>query len=99
MTLIKVKVTDSTVQTRNGQGKNGKPYTLHTQDIIVELHDEIRKCPITLNEHGQGYPIGNYTIDPVELIAIGLYGFEFRRFHEIKLKPVQVNTLNMAKAV
>jgi len=89
MTLIKVKVKDIEISVREGKSeKTGKPYKIRSQDIIVELNDEVRKLPLNLPEDASAYSPGNYTIDPIEMIEIGRFGFEFARFKEIKLTPV-----------
>lgn len=91
MTLIKVKVLSTEIEKREGVSpKTNKPYTIRSQDVICEFDGEVRKVPINLAENVGAYQVGNYTIDPYELIQIGRYGFEFARFKEIKLTPVQV---------
>jgi hypothetical protein len=95
MSLIKVKVIDTTLTTREGLSKNNKPYKMNSQSIIVEFDGEVRKVELTLPDNVSAYAPGNYTIDPIELIAIGRYGFEFKRFHEIKLVPVSGSVASM----
>jgi Helix-destabilising protein len=89
MSLIKVKVIDSQIDVRNGISKAGKAYELKTQShVLVELNGEVRLVSITLQDNHPAYAPGNYTLDPIELIVIGRFGFEFNRFEQIKLVPV-----------
>lgn len=88
MTLIKCKVQDTTLSTREGLSKAGKPYRIISQDIIVELNGEVRRVPVNIQENASAYAVGNYTIDPTQMITIGRFGFEFNRFQDIKLTPV-----------
>lgn len=90
MSLIKVKVQDTHISNRSGISKAGKPYQINSQDIIVELNGEVRRVPLTLPDNVGAYAPGNYTIDPIDMIVVGRFGFEFNRFQEIKLNPVSV---------
>jgi Helix-destabilising protein len=89
MSLIKVKVLDNEVIVRNGVAKSGKPYELKIQpNVLVELNQETRYVQITLLDGHPPYQAGSYTLDPIELIEIGRFGFEFNRFKQINLYPV-----------
>ncbi len=88
MSLIKVKVINSEIKKREGLSKAGKPYKINFQEIVCELNQEVRKVDLTLLEGAGAYSPGNYTIDPVDMIEVGRFGFEFARFKEIKLTPV-----------
>lgn len=97
MSLIKAKVISNEIRKREGQSKAGKPYSMRMQEIVVELNGEVRRVDLTLPEDVSGYAPGNYTIDPIEMIEIGRFGFEFARFKEIKLTPVTTPVSNMNK--
>lgn len=89
MSLIKVKVLDNQVDVRSGIAKSGKPYELKVQpNILVELNNEVRLLPITLQDNHPAFSAGHYTLDPIELIFIGRFGFELNRFKQINLVPV-----------
>jgi hypothetical protein len=89
MSILKAKVIDSTVTTREGvSAKTGKPYKMRSQEIIVELNGEVRRLPITLQDNASPYSAGNYTIDILKHITVGAYGFEFQRFANIELVAV-----------
>ena len=98
MSLIKVKVLDPTVSVREGLSKANKPYKINSQCIVAELNGEVRKVDINLPENTSGYLPGDYTIDPLTMITVGRYGFEFARFVDIKLEPVtKANALPFSK--
>jgi hypothetical protein len=88
MSLIKVKVIDTTISVREGISAKGKPYKISSQEILVELNDEVRRVPLNLPDNASAYLPGAYTIDAIKLLTIGRFGFEFNRFEEIKLTPV-----------
>ena len=100
MTNIKVKITSTELSTREGVSqRTGNPWKMTTQEMIVELNDEVRKVPLTIPENHSAYAIGNYEIDPLTLISVGRYGFEISQFGEIKLIPVnEQKPLNFGKA-
>ena len=89
MTLIKVKVKDTNITVREGVAKSsGKPYKISSQDIIVELNDEVRNARINLDNNSSAYAVGNYTIDPLTLLSVDQFGsIAFKPFAEIKLIP------------
>ena len=89
MSILKAKVIDSNVTTREGlSAKTGKPYKMRSQEIVVELNGEVRRVRINLQDNASAYSPGNYTIDILKLITVGQYGFEFQRFADIELVPV-----------
>jgi|WetSurMetagenome_2_1015567.scaffolds.fasta_scaffold1085993_2 hypothetical protein len=95
MSLIKVKVVDTTVTNRSGVSKRGKPYSINSQEnVFFELNGEVRKNPINLPDGVSAYSAGMYTFDPVSCLIVGRYGFEFDGFKEIKLIPVSSSSLS-----
>lgn len=89
MSLIKVKVLDNHVDTRSGVSKSNKPYNLVIQsNIVVELNNEVRLVPITLQDGHVPFPAGDYTLDPVDLLFVGRFGFEINRYKQIELIPI-----------
>lgn len=90
MSLIRVKVKDTNITVREGVAKSsGKPYKISSQDIIVELNDEVRHARINLDTNSSAYAVGNYTIDPLTLLTVDAYGsISLKPFAEIKLMPV-----------
>jgi hypothetical protein len=97
MSLIKVKVIDTTISVREGISSKNKPYRINSQEILVELAGEVRRVPLNLPDNVGAYAPGNYTIDPINLITIGRYGFEFNRFSEIHLIPEKLSSAPFAK--
>lgn len=99
MSLIKVKVIDTTITTAEGVSSKGKSYKINSQQILAELNGEVRRVEINLADNASAYAPGNYTIDPVTMIQVGRYGFEFKRYSEINLVPVQSSTISTMNKV
>lgn len=96
MSLIKVKVVDTTVTNRSGVSTKGKPYSINSQDhIFFELNGEVRKVPLNLPDGVSAYAVGNYTYDPVPNLRVGRFGFEFDGYSEMKLVPVANSITSM----
>ena len=94
MSLIKVKVIDTQVSHREGVSTAGRPYKINSQDnVFVELNGEVRRVPLNLPENTGPYAPGNYTLDPLKLITVGRFGFEYNRFANIELVPVPASAV------
>lgn len=94
MSLINVKVLDNAIEVREGISKTGKPYKMIQQsNIIVELGNEVRQVSIQLQDGHPPFSAGKYTLDPVQMIAIGRYGFELNRYKQIELVPVVASAI------
>lgn len=91
MSYLNVKVSDTTVRIFDGVSAKGKPFQMRSQNVIVELDDEVRKIDISLQKDQQAFSVGRYTLDPASLLAFGKYGFEIKKFSEVVLVPVAAN--------
>ncbi len=61
MSLINVKVNNETITKRNGTStKTNKPYTLYSQEVIIELDGEVRKLQINRPDEMHYFPAGSF---------------------------------------
>lgn len=93
MSLIKIRIASSETVTKSGTSKTGKPYSFKQQTGFVDLNDEIRKIDITLDDGVSAYQVGNYTLDLMQYIVVGRFGFEFDRFKPFRLVPASVSAI------
>ena len=95
MSLLNITVNNETITKREGiSAKTNKPYSLYSQEVVIELNGEIRKVPINRPDEKKYYPAGNYTLDPVSLLRVGRFGLELDNYKEIELVSVPLKLVN-----
>jgi Helix-destabilising protein len=98
MSVINVKVKDTFITVREGLSKLGKPYKISSQDIFLEMNDEVRKARINLADNIDAYGVGSYTLDPVSLLTVDQYGsLALQPYADIKLVPVAESAKSFLK--
>ncbi|MDD4972595.1 MAG: single-stranded DNA-binding protein [Paludibacter sp.] len=97
MSLLNLRISSTETSAKSGiSNKSGKPYAFKQQTAFVEINDETRKIDVTLADGEPPYPVGKYTLDVLDYVVVGRFGFEFDRFKPLKLVPASVSAIPRA---
>lgn len=87
--MLTLKIKDIVTDTRSGV-KEGRSWSITTQkNCFLQLGDEIRLFPVTLQTDQDPYKPGLYTFDGEALLTVGKFGLEVDRYRDLNLKFVK----------
>lgn len=77
--MLRVTIENTELKEKSGKRKDGSAFSLRTQEAWVYLgrsHPELIELPIW---EGNGYPVGEYTLDPSSFIVNRYKSLELKR--------------------